>query len=279
MIKLGEMQKLQVDRIGAHGAFLNDKKGNKDESVLLPKGQLAGDINVGDEIEVFVYKDSEDRPVATVKKPKLTMGTIDFLEVIDVTKIGAFMDWNLDKDLFLPFKEQKGKVVKGRKYLVGLYIDKSDRLCATMDIYKMLSDESPYKEGDWVKGTVYNFNRELGAFVAVDLKYHGLIPRKEMFQDFSYGDEVEARINEVREDGKLSLTLRKKAYKQIDNDVQRVLNKLESKGGKLPLNDDSSPNKIYSELNMSKGAFKRAIGNLLKNKIIRITKTGIEVIK
>ncbi len=279
MIKLGEIQKLKVDRIIKNGALLIEKKGKNDENVLLPKGQVPKDTEVGDTIEVFVYKDSEDRPVATVKKPKITMGSIEFLQVIDVTKIGAFLDWGLDKDLFLPFKEQKGKVVKGRKYLVGLYIDKSNRLSATMDTYKMLSSESPYKEGDWVKGIVYNLNRELGAFVAVDKKYHGLIPRKELFQDFNIGDEVEARVNRVREDGKLSLSLRKKAYKQIDKDVQRILKKLESKGGRLPLNDKSSPTKIYNELNMSKSAFKRAVGNLLKNKIIRITRTGIEINK
>lgn len=279
MIKLGEIQKLQVDRIIKNGAFLIEKKGKKDESVLLPKGQVPNGTEVGDIIEVFVYKDSEDRPVATVKEPKITMGNIEFLQVVDVTRIGAFLDWGLDKDLFLPFKEQKGKVVKGRKYLVGLYIDKSNRLSATMDTYKMLSSEPPYKEGDWVKGIVYNLNRELGAFVAVDKKFHGLIPRKEMFQDLNYGDEVEARINKIREDGKLSLSLRKKAYKEIDKDVQRILKKLERNGGKLALNDKSSPTKIYNELNMSKSAFKRAVGNLLKNKIIRITRTGIEINK
>ena len=277
MIRLGEIQKLYIDRIVSNGAFLNKKKGKKDDDVLLPKGQVPKSVKVGDEIEVFVYNDSQDRPIATVKTPKITIGRIEFLQVVDITKIGAFLDWGLDKDLFLPFKEQKRKVVKGRKYLVGLYIDKSNRLSATMDVYKMLSSQSPYKEGDWVKGTVYNLNKELGVFIAVDNKYHGLIPRKELFQDFNYGDKVEARINKIREDGKLDLSLRRKAYKQIDKDVQKILKELEIKGGRLSLNDNSSPSKIKSELNMSKSAFKRAVGNLLKNKIIRITKAGIEI--
>ena len=277
MIRLGEIQKLYIDRIVSNGAFLNKKKGKKDDDVLLPKGQVPKSVKVGDEIEVFVYNDSQDRPIATVKTPKITIGRIEFLQVVDITKIGAFLDWGLDKDLFLPFKEQKRKVVKGRKYLVGLYIDKSNRLSATMDVYKMLSSQSPYKEGDWVKGTVYNLNKELGVFIAVDNKYHGLIPRKELFQDFDYGDKVEARINKIREDGKLDLSLRRKAYKQIDKDVQKILKELEIKGGRLSLNDNSSPSKIKSELNMSKSAFKRAVGNLLKNKIIRITKAGIEI--
>ncbi len=277
MIRLGEIQKLYIDRIVSNGAFLNEKKGKKDDDVLLPKGQVPKGIKVGDEVEVFVYNDSQDRPIATVKTPKITIGRIELLQVVDITKIGAFLDWGLDKDLFLPFKEQKRKVVKGRKYLVGLYIDKSNRLSATMDVYKMLSSQSPYKEGDWVKGTVYNLNKELGVFIAVDNKYHGLIPRKEVFQDFNYGDKAEARINKVREDGKLDLSLRKKAYKQIDKDVQKILKELEIKGGRISLNDNSSPSKIKSELNMSKSAFKRAVGNLLKNKIIRITKTGIEI--
>ncbi|KNY30186.1 S1-like domain-containing RNA-binding protein [Pseudobacteroides cellulosolvens] len=147
-------------------------KGNRGkDDVLLPKNQMPHDAEIGDEIEVFVYKDSEDRMISTTKKPKLTIGEMAVLSVVETTGIGAFLDWGLDKDLFLPFREQVGKVVKGGKYLVALYIDSSDRLCATMNIYNLLRTDSPYKVNDQTRGTIYSISKELGAFVAVDNKH------------------------------------------------------------------------------------------------------------
>lgn len=277
MIELGKVQKLQIDRHTSIGAYLK-AKGNDDKDVLLPKKEVPSEANVGDEIQVFVYKDSDDRIIATTRKPRLTLGQIGFLKVVEVTKIGAFLDWGLEKDLFLPFKEQKDKVEKGREYLVGLYIDKSDRLCATTNVSKLLSTQSPYKENDSAMGTIYSLAREIGAFVAVDNKYIGLIPNKELYGNYKRGDEVEVRITKVNQDGKLNLSLRKKAYIQMDDDAKKVLEKLISKGGKLRLNDNSSPEKIKSELNMSKSAFKRAVGRLMKDGKVKITDRGIEII-
>lgn len=276
MIELGKLQKLEVIRFTQVGAYLNSKSDQNDEDILLPKKQVPEEIEAGDEIEVFVYRDSRDRMIATTRKPKITIGQLESLEVVETTKIGAFLDWGLEKDLFLPFKEQSCKVHEGKKYLVGMYIDKSDRLCATMNIGNQLSNESPFKENDKIHGTIYGISRDIGAFVAVDDKYRGLIPKNELYGDYKYGDKIEARVTKVKEDGKLDLSLRKKAYKQMDDDTKIILDELNLRGGTLFLNDNSSPNKIKDELNMSKRAFKRAIGRLLKEGKIKFTENGIE---
>lgn len=278
MIKLGKVQKLEVEKKVTAGVYLisDNKKGN--ERVLLPKGEMSAPVEVGQMVEVFVYKDSEDRIIATTKKPKLTLGEIASLQVVETTKIGAFLDWGLKKDLFLPFREQKVKVQKGRWYLVGLYIDKTDRLSATMDVYKVLSSDSPFKQNDKVEGVIYSLSRDLGAFVAVDNKYHGLIPNKELFGNFNPGDKVEAVVSKVRNDGKLDLSLRNRSYKNIDKDAIKILKTLQSKGGVLMLNDKSHPNKISDELKMSKSSFKKAVGRLLKENKIKFIKNGIELI-
>jgi predicted RNA-binding protein (virulence factor B family) len=279
MIELGKVQKLKVIRMTKIGAFLNTQYGSDEEDILLPRNQVSQDIETGDEVEVFVYKDSEDRMIATMKKPGITLGEIAPLRVADISKFGAFLDWGLEKDLFLPFKEQTYEVKKDGEYLVGLYIDKSNRLCASMDIYKLLSSESPYKEKERVTGTIYQINEEMGAFVAVDNKYSGLIPRKEFYGDYKYGDRVEVRIKKVREDGKLELSLRKEIYDQIEDDAGMIMDRLALNGGKLSLNDSSSPEEINAVLKMSKAAFKRAAGRLFKERKIRITERGIETIE
>lgn len=277
MIELGKIQKLEVVRKTQIGIYLNSKNDKGKDDILLPKNQVPMEIETGDEIEVFVYKDSEDRTIATVKKPKLTLGELAILRVVEITNIGAFLDWGLEKDLFLPFREQIGKVVKDGKYLVGLYIDSSNRLSATMNIYNLLSCESPYKENDMAHGTVYNISKELGAFVAVDNKYQGLIPNKELYGNYTEGDNIEVRIKKVRQDGKLELSLRKEAYNEIEGDAKKIMNRLKLNSGILLINDSSSPDSIKAELNMSKGAFKRAVGRLLKEGAIKITDEGIEM--
>ncbi|MEG1416518.1 MAG: S1-like domain-containing RNA-binding protein, partial [Clostridium sp.] len=215
MIKLGEIQTLKVIREADFGVFLGCE--DEDEVVLLPKKQVPRGTNIGDDIEVFVYKDSEDRDIATTRTPKIVIGDLAVLKVVDYTKIGAFLDWGLEKDLFLPFKQQVDSIAVGSSYLVGLYVDKQGRLCATMKVYDLLSCESPYKDNDMVKGTVIKLST-IGAFVAVDNKYQGLILNKELFGTPKVGDEVEVRIKKVREDGKLELSLRMPTKKQIEVD-------------------------------------------------------------
>lgn len=276
MIELGKVQKLEVVRKTQIGAYLNSKNGKSQGEILLPENQVPTAVEIGDEIEVFVYKDSEDRMISTTKKPRITVGEMAVLTVIETTRIGAFLDWGLEKDLFLPFREQVGKVAKGSKCLVALYVDSSNRLCATMNIYNMLSCDSPYKENDRVRGTVYSISKELGAFVAVENKYQGLIPNKELYGNYTEGDSIEVRIKKVRQDGKLELSLRKESYNEIESDAQKIMDRLKLSGGSIPINDNSSPEYIKAELNMSKGAFKRAVGRLLKEGAIKITDSGIE---
>jgi predicted RNA-binding protein (virulence factor B family) len=277
MIELGKTQKLEVASKIQIGLILKQRKDKAGDGVLLPKNQVPQDMEIGEEIEVFVYKDSEDRPVAAMKKPLLAIGELAVLRVVEVTGIGAFLDWGLEKDLFLPFREQVGRVQKDGKYLVGLYVDNSERLCATMNIYNLLGTSSPYKENDRVKGTVYGISKEFGAFVAVDNKYQGLIPNKELYGNFAEGDTIEVRIKKVRPDGKLELSLRQEAYNEIEGDAQKILDRLKDNGGTLLVNDSSNPEKIKAEFNISKAAFKRAVGRLLKEGAIKITDKGIEL--
>jgi len=277
MIELGKIQTLEVIRKTQIGLYLNTKNESGKDDILLPLSQVPQDINIGDEIKVFVYKDSEDRMVSTVRTPKLTLGELAVLKVVEVATIGVFLDWGLEKDLFLPFREQLGTVVKGNSYLIALYIDVSNRLCATMNIYNMLSYDSPYKENERVHGTIYSISKELGAFVAVENKYQGLIPNKELYGNYAEGDKIEVRIKKVRQDGKLELSLRQEAYNEIDGDAQKIVDRLKLSGGKLLINDSSSPDQIKLELNMSKAAFKRAVGRLLKEGAIKITDTGIDM--
>lgn len=279
MIELGKWQILKVTRKSQIGLYLNSKNDKDCDDILLPKNQVPHGVEISDEIEVFVYKDSEDRIISTIKKPKIVIGDLASLKVVEVTKIGAFLDWGLEKDLFLPFREQLGKVIKGDTYLVGLYVDNSDRLCATMNISYLLSSKSPYKENDRVNGTIYNINREFGAFVAVDNKYQGLIPNKELYGICVEGDIIKARIKKVRQNGNLELSLRKEAYNEIESDAQKIMDKLKLSAGSILINDSSSPGLIKAEFNISKSAFKRAVGRLLKEGTIKITEKGIRITK
>ena len=275
MIELGKIQQLEVARVTSVGAYLKSGEDTDSDAILLPNNQAPQDLAISAILEVFVYKDSEDRLIATVKRPKLALGELALLRVVDTTPIGAFLDWGLEKDLFLPFREQRGKVIKGNKYLVGLYVDKSERLCATMNVYDLLSSKSPYKVNDRVRGTIYNINNQYGAFVAVDNKYHGLIPNKEFYGNYTIGDLVQVRVKKVRSDGKLELSLRENARIEIESDAQKIMSRLTANGGFLGLNDKSSPEQIKQELGMSKAAFKRAVGRLLKEGAIQITDEGI----
>lgn len=244
--------------------------GSDTERVLLPKKQVPAGIEVGDPVEVFLYKDSDDRMIATTHEPKLTLGELAVLDVADTNRYGAFLDWGLEKDLFLPFKQQTTKVKKGDRCLVSLYIDKSERLCATMRVYEMLKTDSPYKKDDKVSGIIYNISEEYGAYVAVDGCYSARIPKKECFGKLTAGDTVNARVAEVLEDGKLNLSIREKIPQQMDKDAQKIREAMQRHGGELPFTDKAEPERINAELGMSKAAFKRAVGKLLKQGEIEI---------
>jgi predicted RNA-binding protein (virulence factor B family) len=274
MIRLGEKQELTVVRKVDFGVYLAEKEGTE-EKVLLPAKQVPAGTEIGSKIEVFIYKDSDDRLIATINSPKIMLGDVRMLKVKDVGKIGAFMDWGLEKDVLLPFKEQTRKVKAGEEVLCALYIDKSQRLCVTMNVYPYLKNESPYSKDDKVMGTVYEISGNFGAFVAVDDIYSALIPKKELYGNVQIGDTVSARVTFVKEDGRLNLSLREKAYIQMDADADRLMEMIENEGGSIPFTDKADPEFIREKTQMSKNEFKRAVGRLLKAGKIEIRKDSI----
>lgn len=280
MIELGKKQKLLVVKTVDFGIYLGeDRNAPQTERVLLPSKQVPEGTKAGDEIEVFIYKDSQDRLIATTREPMLQVGQTAVLKVKQVTRIGAFLDWGLEKDLLLPFKEQTAKVKKGDEVLVALYVDKSGRLCATMKVYEKLRTDSPYKKDDHVEGIIYETSDNFGVFVAVDNCYSALIPKREAFGRLKVGDRVSARVLKVREDGKLDLSVREKAFLQMDEDAALIMKRMEEYGGKLPFNDKADPELIKQEFGLSKNAFKRAVGRLLKEGRIKISEKNIEMKK
>ncbi len=276
-MELGKMQPLKIVKQVEFGVYMAEEE-QPDEKVLLPKKYVPEGVHIDDILEVFLYKDSKDRLIATTIRPKLTLGEAARLTVKEVTKIGAFLDWGLEKDLFLPFRQQTRKVCAKEECLVGLYTDKSDRLCATMNVYEYLRTDSPYKKDDHVQGTVYQISRNFGAFVAVDDCYSGLVPQKEFFGQARVGEQVEARVTDVKPDGKLNLSLRDKGYLQIGSDAETVMGVIEEFDGVLPFTDKASPEVIKREFSLSKNAFKRAVGHLLKEGRIEIMEKSIRKI-
>ena len=272
MIELGKRQNLTVVKKVDFGVYLaeNEEASVAGERVLLPNKQVPEGTGLHDTVNVFIYKDSQDRRIATCQKSLLEMGQIALLRVVSVSKIGAFLDWGLEKDLFLPFKEQTVRVREGDECLVTLYVDKSERLCATMKLYHSLHTDSPYKEGDTVRGRVYEISDNFGVFLAVDHLYSALIPKKEAQGKYRPGDEVTVRVVKVREDGKLTVSPHQKAYLQMDVDCDNIMQVLDEFAGVLPFDDHVSPEVIKREFGISKAAFKRAVGRLLKEEKITI---------
>lgn len=275
MLNLGEKQSLMIVKKVDFGVYLAPSQAEVDSRVLLPLKQVPKGSELGDRLEVFLYRDSSDRMIATTNTPKLMLGQVAELTVAQVGKYGAFLDWGLEKDLFLPFRQQTRRVREGDTVLVSLYIDKSDRLCATMNVYRDLRTDSPYQKDDMVTGTVYEISDNFGAFVAVDNQFSALIPRTELYGSVEVGQTVTARVAKVLEDGKLTLSIREKAYLQIEKDAQRLRELLDSYEGSLPFHDKSAPEVIRYETGMSKNEFKRAVGHLLKAGEIEITDKNI----
>ena len=283
MIEVGKKQLLTVVKKVDFGVYLSDSLDKEAQDpadrVLLPIRQVPEGTEVADSLSVFIYRDSEDRLIATTREPMLQVGGLAVLTVKQVGRIGAFLDWGLEKDLFLPFKEQTARVQEGDSFPVVLYVDKSGRLCASMKIYHYLQTDSPYKKDDQVSGHLYEISRQFGAFVAVDDRYSALIPPREMFGELRVGELIQARVIAVHEDGKLDLSIRDKSYRIIETDAVKVMELIESFDGVLPFNDKASPEVIKRETQMSKNEFKRAVGHLLKNGRIEITEKSIRKIQ
>ncbi len=270
MLKTGEKQELTVVKEVTFGVYLAESPESKDK-VLLPKKETDGALHCGDRLTVFLYLDSSDRLIATRREPMLTLGRTAVLRVREVTNIGAFLDWGLEKDLLLPFHEQTAKVHTGEECLVALYLDKSSRLCATMKVYPYLLKNAPYRRDDEVSGRIYEISGNFGAFVAVDDKYSALIPHSEGTRGLYVGAIIRARVTSVKEDGKLDLSVREKAYLQMDEDAEYVMQTIREYEGVLPFDDKASPELIMREFGLSKNAFKRAVGRLMKQGRVEIS--------
>ena len=271
MLKIGCIQNLEIVKVLDFGAYLAENAGeSRENTVLLPAKQVPEGAETGTRLDVFLYRDSEDRLIATTRKPVMEVGGVALLAVKETSRIGAFLDWGLEKDLLLPFHEQTARVREGDECLVALYVDKSSRLCATMKVYQYLSTRTPYGVGDTVKGRVYEISERFGVFVAVDDKYSALIPAREAKGKYFPGKVMDLRVTEVKEDGKMNVSDRQKAYLQINEDAEMVLGVIEEFAGILPFDDKASPEVIQREFGLSKGAFKRAIGHLMKEGKVEI---------
>ena len=267
MPEVGKYQELKIARKTDFGFYLTDGKGE----VLLPKRYAPENAAIGDRLKVFVYMDSEDRPVATTEEVPLTLGGFAALKVREVTKIGAFLDWGLPKDLFLPYAEMTEHPKAGDTILVRLYQDKSGRLSASMKgLYDLLSTRSPYQRNDDVKGRIYEFGHDFGVFVAVDDRYSAMLPRHEKTDAMRIGQLVSCRVANVKEDGKLDLAMRDRPEVQREVDEEALLSLIEEYGGVLPFTEKATPDVIQRETGLSKAAFKRAIGGLYKKRLITL---------
>lgn len=272
-MELGKIQKLKVKDFNNRGAILVDEN---NEEIILKKEETEG-LKKDDIVEVFVYNE-KDGFSATRRRPLATVGELKTLKIAAKTNIGYFVDIGIDKDILLPFKETMGRLQVGESYLLYLYHDKSNRLAVTMNIKDKLKLNQNYKVNDIVKGKIYSIGK-VGAFVAIEDEYDGMIPREELKGIYKVGDEVEARVGRILKTGFITLTLRQKAYKQMDADSDLLLELLEENGGVLYIGDKSDPEEIKEMTGLSKSAFKRAEGALYKKRLIELYSKKIELKK
>jgi len=276
-MNIGELNTLKVSRKSPNGIYLEDDDG---EEVLMPNKYLKGDENEGDQIQVFIYNDSEDRLIATTESPKIELNGFALLKVVDVTKYGVFLDWGLEKDLLVPFREQNKKMQLGHQYVVRLILDEdTDRLIASGKIKKFLSNQDlTVKEHEQVDLLVFN-QSELGFEVIVNGRHAGLIYKNEIFSPLRIGQKLTGYVKLIREDGKIDISLQPDNKTHLMNSNELILKMLQDNGGILNLSDKSSPEEIYQSLQISKKTFKKSIGALYKQKKILIGSDQISLVK
>jgi uncharacterized protein len=277
MIYLGKLNNLHAIRKAPFGIYLGEK--DSDETVLLPNRYVPEDLKIDDPIEVFIYKDSEDRIVATTRTPKVLLHQFATLEVKDVTHIGAFLDWGLEKDLFLPFAEQQSRVKKGDQVTIYLYLDSdTERLIASAKIRECLEEKITVQVGEEVD-LLIDRKSDLGFQVIINNKHIGLLFSNEVFQPLNKGEQLKGFIKTIREDGKIDVSLQKQGYSQINTSQELLLKKLEENDGVLFLTDKSPPDLIVKKLQISKKAFKKSVGALYKQRKITIESDRIVLIR
>lgn len=278
MVELGNYNELEIAREVDFGVYLASEDGD----ILLPNKYIPENAKIGDKLRVFIYRDSEDRMIATTLEPYATVGEFAGLMCKDVTPFGAFLDWGLEKDLLVPLHNQKDKMRVGRKYCVYLYLDDtSDRVVATTKLGKYLQNEDiQLTEGQEVSLLVAGFT-EIGIKTIIEGKYMGMLFKNEVFQDITVGDKLKGYIKNIREDNKIDVTLRKPGVSpktEVDDAAQKILDKLSNQAsGRLPISDNSTPEEIYLAFSMSKKTFKKAIGSLYKTGKIELAEDHIRL--
>lgn len=272
-MQIGTYQNLKVDRLTDPGAYLTDGQAD----VLLPTKYIPTGTKKGDRLKVFIYRDSEDRIICTTQKPYAQVNQFAYLKVNDTSNVGAFLDWGIDKDLLVPFREQKNKLKKGQWCLVYLYLDeKTDRIAATAKVAKYFEEDITVEEGEEVDLLIAN-TTDLGVNVVVNNRHKGLIFENDLFHDVLEGDRIKGYTKTIRPDGKIDVSLRKEGMENLEIGAQQILDELNKNEGYLPLYDKSDPEEIQSLLQMSKKNFKRSVGILYKKRLISLEKGGIRI--
>jgi len=276
MVEIGRLNKLKVVRTQDFGVYLD---GDKHGEILLPRSDILEDFNLGDEVEVFIYFDSEDRIIATSRKPTIMVGEFALLEVLSITTYGAFVDWGLSKDLLVPYREQKQKMEQGKKYLVHAFYDiVSNRIAASSKLDKFLGNvEHDYSEEQQVDLIICN-KTDLGYNAIINSSNWGVLYKNELFQKVEFGQRIKGYIKKIRDDAKIDLSLDQPGPQKIDSVSQAILDKLNENNGFLPITDKTSPDDISKMFSVSKKTYKKAIGALYKRKHIILEKDGIKLI-
>lgn len=276
MVNVGRYNELEVVKRLDFGIYLRDD----DNEILMPTKWVPENTKIGDKINAFIFRDSDDRLIATTVKPFAIADTFAFLEVKQANEIGAFLDWGMDKDLFVPFREQQGKMEQGRSYVVFVYVDEeTDRIVASAKLNKFIEREDvDLMDADVVELLIYS-ETDLGFNAIINDLYSGLIYKNEIFESIRIGDRVTGYVKHMREDGKIDLSLQKSGFELVDDVKWRILNMMKQNNGFLSLNDNSSPEQIKAELQISKKAFKKAVGALYKERLVKLTSKGVELVK
>ncbi|AUX23406.1 RNA-binding protein [Sorangium cellulosum] len=275
---LGRLVTLPIRRFGPPGAFLSPDPGDLRPSapvLLLPGGEVPEGAKEGDTLEVFVHLDSEDRPIATTRRPKIALGEVAFLPVTDVAPFGAFVDWGLPKELLVPRAEQTRDLRVGQRHPIGLVVDRTGRLAGTMRVSEMLRDQGEFDLDEWVEGEAWRNEPGIGLFVIIERRFVGLVPADEP-HGLARGEAARFRVTSVLTDGKVELSVRGHAHEELESDAEEVLARL-SRPGAPRVGDRSSPDEIRAIFGLSKKAFKRAVGRLLKRRAVAIDGEGFVV--
>lgn len=279
MLSIGEYHTLTIDRDTPPGLFLKDDSGEKENEVLLPNKYKPESFEIGDELEVFVYLDHDERPVATTLQPYVQLDEFAFLECVDVTKMGAFLDWGLEKHLFVPFKEQAYPMKNGEHYLIFCYLDEeTQRLVASSKVNHFLDNSDVTVEPFEKVDVIVTNKTDIGFNLIVNELHQGLVYHDDVFQDLKTGDQLEGWVKKIRKDNKIDVTLQRPGYRSIEPNADAIYNELQLQDGFLPLTDKSTPEEIKNWLEMSKKSFKRAVGTLYKKRVISIEEDGIRLI-